>query len=386
MTGLAPTCPVDIVLAGSREAGFGHLFASMLFGLDLANRFGAGGRLLLADDFWICGPKHGAYPWAWETLQSIAVAVSSVPAPVGMRVVSAAVTWDQVLEQWACNTRFSKVTIAWRGGCYNTMGAYPSYCHGLLHGAFDRGSLLLPNAVFNPESEGGGKSRSGSSSNSRRNSSIGESSGGGGNRDHGIVGSRGGPVQVLWHFRAGDVVLHMRNDSFLRAKGMLDSGFPRRGVVHRALTERGAGALHRFFPILRESGVHALSLGHERGTNWTKADNPGTRLDLASMRRADVLISTGSSFPLAAAALAPPGGQIHLQFPTKGAASSNVSNMRQSGDFRTLFLRKNTVPLDADGQPLARSYEFKLRFMMEALDAGRAVPPDVAMMAFETWL
>jgi len=228
--------------------------------LDLARKF-ARGRLLLADDYWEGGSHaaHGAYPWAWELLQPLSLtSASSWPPAPHMRTVTDPVSFENVLDNWTCNTRFSHVALARRSGCFDHLEGRPQYCHLLLPGAVDRGASLLPGSVM-----------------------------------HEI--SRAGPVNALWHFRTGDVTVPLLNASFQRVKRSLDAGLPHRTVVHRALTERGAGALQRLFPFLRESGVRSVPQHSINGTYAT----------LSLMRRAHVLISTGSSFSLAAAALAP---------------------------------------------------------------------------------
>ena len=374
-------CDLDVVLAANPEAGFGHLFATLLFGLDLARKF-ANGRLLLADNFWD-GWRHGSYPWAWELLRPAAVAASSEPAPAHVRVVDEPVTFNHILANWTCNTRFNSVMLAHQTGCYDENGQHAQYCHCVLPGALDRGSLLLPSAIV--------------SNGARRGVGV-------------------GPVTALWHLRTGDVTVPLLNASFQRIKAMLDAGFPQRRVVHRAMTERGAGALHRHFPFLRESGVRAVLPSqqqqqqqqqhphqHQRhgasgaasaGSNATARNTTSEQHALSLMREAHVLISTGSSFSLTAAILNPPGQQIHLCFPPKftvtaetaSGSAAEVLAMRRSEMYRTQFLRKNTIPLDVQGRPVVGGYAIKMRRMMEAMDRGVVADEATAMMAFESWL
>ena len=137
-----------------------------------------------------------------------------------MRVVTDLVTFEYLLDNVTCNTRFANVNLVGRTGCYDEVGQRPFYCHSLLAGGLDRGTLLLPSSVTGSAAP-----------------------------------AAHGAINVLWHFRTGDVTVPLLNASFQRVKHILDAGLSRRGIVHRAMTERGAGALHRFFPYLKESGV-----------------------------------------------------------------------------------------------------------------------------------
>ena len=49
------------------------------------------------------------------------------------------------------------------------------------------------------------------------------------------------------------------------------------------------------------------------------------------------------------------------------------------------LLRKNTVPLDKYGVPIAGGYGLKMKRMMQALDSRKAADEATAMMSFETW-
>ena len=106
------------------------------------------------------------------------------------------------------------------------------------------------------------------------------------------------------------------------------------------------------------------------------------------MVTADVLVSTGSSFPLAAASLAPLGAQLHVFLPPKeNVAHSGMSpaQLRATGTFRGYFRSHNTVPFDLHGVPFVE-YLPKLNAMLNSLDLIGRAPHAVARASFENWL
>ena len=111
------------------------------------------------------------------------------------------------------------------------------------------------------------------------------------------------------------------------------------------------------------------------------------------MYRAEVLVSTGSSFPQAAGMIAPVGRQVHFFFPPKnsGEAEANAtevvtaSYLRSTAVYRTFFVRKNTIPVDVRGHPFPE-YSWKLAEMMRGLDTHGKADPDVANLHYEAWL
>ena len=102
--------------------------------------------------------------------------------------------------------------------------------------------------------------------------------------------------------------------------------------------------------------------------------------------RAHWQITCGSSFAIAAAALAPLG-QLHLFFPPKEVpARTPLNKLREHSAFQTQFMRRNTVPLDFDGRPFPE-YKPKLTAMLDAIDAGRRpAASDAWSSANEKWL
>lgn len=105
------------------------------------------------------------------------------------------------------------------------------------------------------------------------------------------------------------------------------------------------------------------------------------------MASADVLISGGSSFGMASAAIAPLG-QLHLFLPPKEAyvGGRPLRDVRDLAAFQSYFMPRNTVPLDYEARPLAE-YRPKLRTMLSAIDAGRRPSASQAWMhAGEPWL
>lgn len=65
--------------------------------------------------------------------------------------------------------------------------------------------------------------------------------------------------------------------------------------------------------------------------------------------------------------------------------ADDVATLRKSMYYRTNMLRKNTIPLDKYGSPIAGGYGLKMRRMMQALDSRKAADEATSMMSFETW-
>lgn len=125
----------------------------------------------------------------------------------------------------------------------------------------------------------------------------------------------------------------------------------------------------------------------------------------SAMATAEVLVSTGSSYPVAAATLAKLGRQLHIAFPPKelgtgpflglpkasrkrllaGASERSSNDLRANGWWRTYFVRRNTVPVDLQGKPMP-PYGVKLAAMLEALDTSGQVEPAIASVHIELWL
>ena len=99
-------------------------------------------------------------------------------------------------------------------------------------------------------------------------------------------------------------------------------------------------------------------------------------------------MSCGSSFSIAAAAIAPIG-QLHLFFPPKEVPrnlGARAASLRSDTAFQTTFFRRNTVPLTYDGRPLPE-YEPKLSAMLAEIDAGRRPSAAVSWSGrMEPWM
>jgi len=196
----------------------------------------------------------------------------------------------------------------------------------------------------------------------------------------------GEPVRVVWHFRTED----MRNttaatvgykgfwknvDGAMAIKALLDSGFRTRGLQHTV-------AAQALVPWLQESLPWLI-----------QQPSSSSEQDLKTMRDAEVLVSTGSSFSIAAACIAPIG-QLHLSMPGPrlmravfGEYLLNYSHelLRQDPRYQTTFIRRNTVPLTERGE-VVPEYGQKLKLMMSAIDRRRRPSEAVSKMSFETFV
>lgn len=202
-------------------------------------------------------------------------------------------------------------------------------------------------------------------------------------------------VQIVWHLRSGDNQVNMTRDVYERLATHLSNGFPNRGVRHVYITSNRI-QLRKMFPWLEDE----LGFVYKHTTDDEHA--------LHVMKDANVLVSTGSSFPLAAATLAAAcksGKQLHVSFPPKElgshtnsllshksrlklatlAAKITSKDIRASGWFLTQFIGINSVPVDLTGRPLSIMYYNKMKKMMTQIDTNGLVDSEIADLTFEGW-
>ena len=346
----------------------------------------SGATLLLDDDFWPQGS------WAWRLFRVNRSTAAQEPRLLSLKKVGfppssaprlTVDTWDRMwasmnerqmlqlghgvsyskfVKRWECNT-WTHVHTGERTSCSATSSWF---CHGSLPGVWDRviGSEFFSSLLVTPLSDvskGAPLSSAPSSSSSDGNPSP--SSG----DDNAAF------IRVVWHLRTGDVRSQITDQLIHRLNStLLTPNLTRRPVRHYVLADPD------FVEQLRESwpSVEQLVLS-------------GTDLDhVQTMAAAHVLVSTGSSFAIAAAALAPLG-QLHIFFPPKecyprsgkdappraggdgpSAAPSpptGASFCRRCSYWRTYFMRRNTVPVDTAGAPFPE-YTTKLRRMLHAFE------------------
>ena len=146
----------------------------------------------------------------------------------------------------------------------------------------------------------------------------------------------------------------------------------------------------------------------------------------SAMASSHVLVSTSSSFSMAAASFAPVGAQLHFLFPPKEAigeimyranalpaglnlrdlnlpnsseverTSANAPTLpnvsaaireaiRSTHGFRTYFMRRNTVPIDFAGHVFPE-YGYKTSGMLAQLGARGWADPKLSRLHYETWM
>lgn len=220
-------------------------------------------------------------------------------------------------------------------------------------------------------------------------------------------GAHAHPARVVWHLRTGDATVDLHRGAVERLKTAIDAELARRGTEHVVLTYDGA-QLQAAYPWLEEVGLLDHLHAERRGsaTAVDDAADTGTDPGLAALRTmlsAHVLISTGSSFSLAAAALAPIGAQVHLFWPPKELGMFRQVGHAQNGSvlsdplhisyrqlqeqawYRMYFMRDNTVPVDFTGA-IFPPYSRKFSQAVAHIDARRTIPPEVASACYEPWL
>jgi hypothetical protein len=182
-------------------------------------------------------------------------------------------------------------------------------------------------------------------------------------------GGRDRPISIVWHLRTGDAVTAVKEGSLLALNHTVSRQLPHRRAVHTVLTADEA----------------QLRVGWPALSAFCRAPS-SVEADVALMAGADVLVTGGSSFGMAAAAIAPIG-QLHLFLPPKEAYwGGGRPPIRDSSAFQSYFMPRNTVPLDYEARPLSE-YVPKLEAMLRALDEGRRPAAAEAWQhAGEPWL
>lgn len=381
-------CPRVLVLDATGWAfGFGHRFLMLLIAVDIASKLGA--QLALDDDLWEESGGAGAdnfgfsasYGWTWGVFPF--QKASAVPLCARLPQRDAAVA--RADRERARSVSHDLLRPRECGGCERIQVGLHHSCDGGwcvkdFAGVFDRAAPLLRRlspgvrALWSPPPR------------------LTE------------------PVRVLWHVRTGDETTRLERGPVMRLKATIDAKCATRGVQHELVTYNYT-SLYEAYPWLQDAafGSDPWPLRTDRPLRGLyrgglKADGAAGGSDtleaLTRMVRAPILVSTGSSFPLAAAALAEPGRQIHLYGPPKEAnwalgkaigfsrgdgSGAPLHNVRSSAAWRTYYLRTNTVPLEVTGSVVA-SYAPKLDAMLEALDRHGRFEPELAAQSFEAWI
>ena len=186
----------------------------------------------------------------------------------------------------------------------------------------------------------------------------------------------------MWHLRVGDTVLRVEPEVVARVQRIVDAGFPLRGTRHVAVADKHRLAdVRKYFPTLE------ADLGFE-----LRAAGLDEEAAFALLRGAEVLVSTGSSFAIAASAVSPTGSQVHFFFPPKEADIMYVcapidpitlpctdknpepkgqTEPRANDAWRTYFMARSTVPLTLGGEVFS-GYGLKARSLMRRIDDGGA--------------
>lgn len=115
----------------------------------------------------------------------------------------------------------------------------------------------------------------------------------------------GGARVVAWHVRSGDISLHAGNAPFFAGV---------RAALDAAAAVAGGPPLVHYFLTGDHNAAPSVSSTPFKGYEFLGAAVPGATYvtsnrwdaDFAAMAAADVLVGSGSSFPIAAAAVAPP--------------------------------------------------------------------------------
>jgi len=333
-------CPLDLVLSRP-PSGFGNRMAAVLFGLDVARK--VYGTLYLEDGFWDPGDdreRYDDYRAAWDFIQ-IPKASDAPPRPNVVRNESMTGTLVSGAE-FPCGTRVH----------FSTAGSdcWGNRCMKVALGAFNRAAPMLRETV-----------RYDAVPRAPSEPAKGE-----------------GPLRVVWHFRYGDIKLKVSDLVIAMVKKRIDAALAPADVRHVIVvadTKRGAFELDH--PKM-----------HDMGLEYFNSDDPMQAF--GAMLRADVLVSTGSSFAISAAALAPTGSQAHIMFPPKETYKSCQDHVKcamfgKNTHFKMYFFAANTVPLARDGYALP-GYRAKESAMLNAMRDAGGFGADLANLWYEIWV
>lgn len=395
---------MNVILAPTPGKGFGHQFWAAMVGLDAAASFynatGTEGRVLLDAGFWAEKSFPGRVsksqmgPSATHSWARRLVPMAMADATSCGKILSFKVS-DLLDGSAARRLRLPRNTSARTAvQCIRIEPGSPYACGHQwcrLAGSYDRSTreLRLRSAA-----------RVKAATSSPRSSNE---------TNHLASNLQARALRVVWHLRTGDAVVSITRDSVARLRVFLDSGFQRRRVEHHISTydER---QLHTTYPWLRKelrlraSPVPQQQLSEGRDD---EVNSLGASTDIQLMVKAEVLISTGSSFALAAAALAPVGAQLHFFWPPKelgmmrwhsAAAQGSIlgkeptaENISSTAWFRAYFARTNTIPVGFDGLPFL-AYASKALHMMRSVDRAQdskldqpPIEPHLANECFESW-
>ena len=408
--------PITIVLLPSSGKGFGHQFWAAMTGLDAAASFWRAdafsllrnrSMLVLDASFWevashpgrqskrALGPADSYAAWASGI---VGLPIADRSTCVGARSVTLSISallgreGAALREGTRSGSGSGSGNAAGSGGgavCIRVEPGSPYACDGhwcRVAGAFDRSTRALRQL--------------------RQLRGTGEGAPPAAVADGTMDGTSRAPpalarvrIRAVWHMRTGDAVVLLHRDAVARLRESVERGLKPLAVEHVICTY-SAAQLHAAYPWLRDElrlrrsspAPLPAGLGIRPNDAAAAGDEEATGGDARSalllMRDADVLVSTGSSFALAAASLAPTGNQLHYSFPPKelgtmrwrsASAKGAVLSVDAGADaiqaapwWRAYFVSTNFVPLDFKGR-VFDSYRTKAEKMMRALAQARGV-------------
>ena len=398
LTQRSSSCPVALVLQSRRAGGqgFGARLQFLMFAADVALHMRA--TLALDSFYWSADIRHAKlssthhfrndYRWAWRWF---GIPRWNASGAAGLRLVSASPQVDHVMDAWKCGHAYF-INTHFPHSCYG------SWCYEVMPGVIDRvyAPMVAASAALS---------------------------------DLPVTGNVSARALVLWHLRTGDILLPVEQEGVAKLRALIDAGFPLRRTRHLVLTSSPED-LNSTAPWLSwtlpdaevvqdtRKAMIPVVLPAALGTGAQTAEEHSW----LTMLTADVVVSTGSSFPLASTAFAPLGRQVHLYGPPKSSLMSTCYNvsygswlldtwsqtlssgakiqrvkrpyraqsahrleLRTAKDWRSSFSRKNTIPLDCKGAAFPE-YMFKLKAMLKGLDSVGRADPDVADLHYEMWM
>ena len=406
-----PSCPIMLIAQRRTPVnqGFGARVTFLMWAADVAIKLGA--VLVLDDRYFSSGHMHQFHygndiRWAWPLFpfQNHSSAARHLPAGMIDRTKST-VTVEKLMNTWECNSMYKL-----QPGIVFSCGPTVRWCYDRFPGALER-SLTATSAANTA---------------TPLLRTIWER----------WALNASGPALAVWHIRTGDITLPLRPAAAKLIKERIVRAFPRRGVRHALVTYQKSDLVKSFPWLAKELGT--TEIYDEKVLNDPKA--------FEMILSAQVLVSTGSSFPHIPAGLAQPGRQIHFYMPPKG-----VSELRQDGGccipdtchcelpqdgltpreknvkltcqrnttlfahngggvsapndpplsfwadrFRFLtrshnlwagsFMRKNTIPVACNGE-IFPEYRYKLEEMGKGIDSESGfASPYIATLAYEGWM
>jgi hypothetical protein len=198
----------------------------------------------------------------------------------------------------------------------------------------------------------------------------------------------GSEVQVLWHYRTGDVTLSFSLNSMMRLKTTIDSLLPNRTVRHIIVTQNASEAVAAIEKTRTKNDTyvsHVMEVFHFD-------DNLDIHDTVMRLLQADILVSMGSSLAYTVNLLQGSRNFVHFYFPPKEAfvspwAKVNVTTEEECSKdltYQTYYIKRGIVPVFLSGD-VFKAYKSKMVAMLEHINMNKSIPEQLSVESMEPY-